>query len=92
MTELDPSPLTDRDRAILDFERSWWTQGGVKEVAIGEQFSLSTSRYYALLGEILDMPEAMEHDPLLVRRLHRMRDARRRARAAAADAHGAVRS
>lgn len=92
MTESDPSPLTDRDRAILDFERSWWAQGGVKEIAIGERFSLSTSRYYALLGEIMDMPEAMDHDPLLVRRLHRLRDARRRSRVASADATDAVQS
>jgi len=75
--------MTDRDRAILDFERSWWTEGGVKETAIQERFSLSASRYYALLGEIMDAPEAMEHDPLLVRRLRRLRDARRRARSEA---------
>ncbi len=84
MTELDAVPLTDRDRAILDFERSWWTRGGVKETAIGEELELSASRYYALLNEILEMPAAMEHDPLLVRRLRRLRDARRRDRAAAA--------
>lgn len=81
MTDVDTS-LTDRDRAILDFERSWWTQGGVKETAINEHFSLSTTRYYALLAEIMDMPAALDHDPLLVRRLHRLRDARRRSRAA----------
>ncbi|MGI8938927.1 MAG: DUF3263 domain-containing protein [Iamia sp.] len=87
MTDVDTS-LTDRDRAILDFERSWWTQGGVKERAILERFSLSTSRYYALLAEIMEMPAAMDHDPLLVRRLHRLRDARRRSRAATSDETG----
>lgn len=73
-------PLTDRDRAILDFERSWWTIGGLKETAIQERFELSASRYYELLGELMDDPAAMAHDPLLVRRLRRLRDARRRAR------------
>lgn len=77
-------PLTERDRAILDFERSWWAEGGVKEVAIRDRFDLSTSRYYDLLGELMDDPEAMAHDPLLVRRLRRLRDARQRARATAA--------
>ncbi|WCO67790.1 DUF3263 domain-containing protein [Iamia majanohamensis] len=86
MTDLDTVPLTDRDRAILDFERSWWTRGGVKETAIGEELELSASRYYALLAEIMDMPAAMDHDPLLVRRLRRLRDARRRSRAAGAEA------
>lgn len=82
-------PLTDRDRAILDFERSWWTIGGLKETAIQERFELSASRYYELLGELMDSPAAMAHDPLLVRRLRRLRDARRRARTEGAPAVGA---
>jgi hypothetical protein len=72
--------LTERDRAILDFERSWWSEQGPKETAILERFELSTTRYYQILGELLDSPEALEYDPLVVRRLQRMRDRRRRAR------------
>jgi hypothetical protein len=72
--------LTERDRAILDFERSWWSEPGPKDTAILERFELSATRYYQLLGELLDMPEALEHDPLLVRRLRRIRDRRRRER------------
>jgi hypothetical protein len=79
-------PLSERDRDILDFERSWWADGGVKETAIRDRFDLSTSRYYDLLGELMDDPEAMAHDPLLVRRLRRLRDARQRARASSAAA------
>lgn len=73
-------PLTDRDRAILDFERSWWSEPGPKEVAIRERFELSATRYYQILGELLESPEALEYDPLVVRRLRRLRDRRRRAR------------
>ena len=72
--------LTERDKAILDFERSWWAESGVKETAILERFELSASRYYQILGDLLDAPDAMQHDPLLVRRLRRMRDNRRRVR------------
>lgn len=72
--------LTERDRAILDFERSWWSESGPKELAIRERFELSTTRYYEILGELLDSPDAMEHDPLVVRRLRRLRDRRRRER------------
>jgi hypothetical protein len=72
--------LTDRDRAILDFERSWWTETGPKDTAIRERFELSGTRYYQLLNELLDAPEAYDHDPLLVRRLRRQRERRRRAR------------
>ena len=72
--------LTDRDRAILDFERTWWTEPGPKDAAIRERFELSGTRYYQLLTELLDDPAALEYDPLLVRRLRRVRERRRRAR------------
>ena len=72
--------LTERDRAILDFERSWWTESGPKEAAIRERFELSATRYYEILNELLESDEAYAYDPLVVRRLRRLRDRRRRAR------------
>ena len=72
--------LTERERAILEFERSWWAEPGPKELAIRERFDLSATRYYQLLGELVDSDDALEHDPLVIRRLRRMRDRRRRAR------------
>jgi hypothetical protein len=81
VSNLVPVSLSERDRAILDFERSWWAEGGVKETAIQERFELSASRYYELLGQLMDDPDALAHDPLLVRRLRRLRDARQKARA-----------
>jgi len=72
--------LTERDRAILDFERSWWHETGPKETLIQERFELSASRYYEILGRLLESPEAYAYDPLGVRRLRRLRDRRRRAR------------
>ena len=79
-SSLDAMALTDRDRAILDFERTWWQQTGPKEVAIRDRFELSTTRYYQILGELLDDAKAMDYDPLVVRRLRRLRERRRRAR------------
>lgn len=72
--------LTDRDRAILDFERTWWQHPGPKETLIQERFELSADRYYEILGQLLESAEAQAYDPLGVRRLRRMRDRRRRAR------------
>jgi hypothetical protein len=72
--------LSDRDRAILDFERSWWTEPGPKEVAIRDRFDLSAARYYQVLSGLLESQEAAAYDPLVVRRLRRLRDRRRRAR------------
>jgi hypothetical protein len=82
--------LTDHEQAILDFERTWWTLDGVKEVLIEQRLGMSSSSYYRVLNELLDRPEALEHDPLVVRRLRRLRDRRRRARlAGAAERHAA---
>ena len=72
--------LSDRDRAILDFERSWWLEPGPKEVAIKTRFDLSPTRYYQVLNELLESSDAIAYDPLVVRRLRRLRERRRRAR------------
>lgn len=74
--------LTDRDRAILGFERQWWKYAGAKEQAIREHFDMSSTRYYQLLSQLIDRPEALEHDPMLVKRLRRQRAQRQRQRAA----------
>ncbi|MFD0657679.1 DUF3263 domain-containing protein [Thermocatellispora tengchongensis] len=74
--------MTGRDRDLLAFERQWWRHAGAKEQAIRETFGISATRYYQLLGELIDRPEALAHDPMLVKRLRRMRADRRRDRAA----------
>ncbi len=75
-----PAGLTERDAAVLSFERHWWRHAGAKEQAIRGQFDLSAARYYQLLAVVIDSPAALAHDPMLVKRLHRMRDARAQAR------------
>ncbi len=82
--ESPDSALSDRDLKILEFERGWWRHAGAKEAAIRSQFSLSAARYYQLLNAVIDLPEALRHDPMLVKRLLRARDARTQARAARA--------
>ena len=72
--------LTDRDRAILDFERSWWLEPGSKTAAIRQRLRLSPTRYYELLTDLMSSPEAHRYDPLLIRRLRRLQARRRRAR------------
>lgn len=72
--------LSDRDRAVLEFERSWWTHPGPKEVAIRDRLDMSATRYRRLLASLVDSDEAEAYDPLVIRRLRRARDQRRRAR------------
>jgi hypothetical protein len=74
--------LSQLDVDILDFERSWWKHAGVKERAIKERFDMSATRYYQLLNTLLENPAALEHDPILVKRLTRLRTYRQRQRTA----------
>jgi len=74
--------LSERDQEILAFERQWWKFAGMKEQAIREQFEMSATRYYQVLNALIDRPEAIVFDPMLVKRLRRLRSARQRARSA----------
>lgn len=74
--------LTDTETAVLDFERSWWKFAGAKETAILEAFDWTPTRYYQVVNDLLGRPEAMAYDPMLVRRLQRLRDQRQANRAA----------
>ena len=67
---------------VLDFERAWASRIGPKDAAIRSEFSIPAARYYQMLYALIDSPAALRSDPLLVRRLQRLRDARARARAA----------
>ena len=72
----------DLERRILEFERYWWKYAGAKERAIREQFDMSATRYYKLLNAIIDTPDALAYDPILVKRLQRLRAFRQRQRTA----------
>ena len=74
--------LDDRSRGILDFEREGWKLTVPKERAIRERFGFSPARYHQLLNRIIDTPAALAYDPMLERRLRRVREARRRKRVA----------
>ncbi|BBZ37236.1 hypothetical protein MCNS_02990 [Mycobacterium conspicuum] len=82
----DDADITDglsrREHDILAFERQWWKFAGVKEDAIKELFSMSATRYYQVLNALVDRPEALAADPMLVKRLRRLRASRQKARAA----------
>ena len=74
--------LTEREVAVLAFERQWWKYAGAKESAIRDLFDMSATRYYQVLNALIDRPEALVADPMLVKRLRRLRSTRQRARSA----------
>jgi hypothetical protein len=81
-TERAAAGLGERDQNILEFERQWWKYAGAKEQAIRELFDMSSTRYYQIINTLIDTPEAMEFDPMLVKRLRRMRASRQKQRSA----------
>lgn len=76
----DTAALSERQQQMLVFERQWWRHAGSKEQAIRDRFGLSATRYYQALNQLLDMPEALAFDPMVVGRLRRLRSSRSRSR------------
>lgn len=75
--------LSELEAGVLDFERRWYTYGGAKDHAIRERFDLSAAGYFQVLNSLLENPAAYAVDPILVKRLRRIRDSRQRNRAQA---------
>ena len=74
--------LDRREREILAFEGQWWKYAGAKEQAVRELFDMSATRYYQVLNNLIDSRAALDADPMLIKRLRRLRSSRQRARAA----------
>ena len=72
--------LTETEQGILEFERQWWKHPGAKEQAIADLFGMSATRYYQTLNGLIDRPEALLFDPMLVKRMRRLRDQRQKQR------------
>ncbi|HEY5184754.1 MAG TPA: DUF3263 domain-containing protein [Actinomycetes bacterium] len=78
----DHGALSERDQRILEFERQWWKYAGAKEQAVRDLFDMSATRYYQVLNALIDRPESLAFDPMLVKRLRRLRASRQKARSA----------
>lgn len=65
--------LSERDLAVLEMERRTFRRRGAKEQAVRDELDLSSTRYHQVLNALLDDPEALEADPVLVGRLRRLR-------------------
>lgn len=72
--------LTEHERALLDFERHWWRCGATRADAAQRRFGLDAAEHRRTIAALIDSPAALEHDPVLVRRLRRMRATHRAGR------------
>ncbi|MGJ9373130.1 DUF3263 domain-containing protein [Nesterenkonia sp. CF4.4] len=73
--------ITEPEKKMLDLERQWWKYAGAKDEAIAQALQMSAVAYYQALNRLIDTEAALAHDPMLVKRLRRQREARHRARA-----------
>lgn len=76
------SGLSEQQAALLDFEKHWWSLDGSKESEIRDRFDISPTRYYQLLNALIDSPDALAYDPLLIKRMRRLREMRQKERTA----------
>jgi hypothetical protein len=74
------SELSELEIKMLDFERQWWRYAGAKESAIKELFDLTPPAYYQMLNNLIDREDALSAEPILVKRLRRLRESRTAAR------------
>jgi hypothetical protein len=74
------SGLSELEIKMLDFERQWWRYAGAKESAIKELFDLTPPAYYQMLNNLIDREDALTAEPILVKRLRRLRESRTAAR------------
>ena len=72
-----PVALCERDRVVLDIERTWWLDGRSKTEVVRARLRVSLARYNQLLGGLVGNKDAEDYDPLVVRRLRRARERRR---------------
>lgn len=72
--EREFAQLTEREQAMLEFEKLWWRHPGAKGEAIQDRFGVKPTRYFQQLNRLIDRPEALDFDPVLVHRLLRRRE------------------
>jgi hypothetical protein len=76
LADQEQSGLTRREHDMLAFERQWWRRAGAKDTAIRARFDLPPTRYYQVLNALVDRPDALAADPLVIGRLRRVRAGR----------------
>ena len=80
INDASSSGLSELELKMLEFERTWWRHAGAKESSIKELFNLTPPAYYQMLNNLIDRPAALMAEPLLVKRLLRVRQQRTAAR------------
>lgn len=75
--------LPIRHRMALRLAGATYRYEGAREADALEMLGYTPTRFRQVIGRLLDDPQAMAEEPTVVGRLRRLREVRRRARAAA---------
>ena len=60
--------LSDRDKAILEFERKWWRHEGAKASTAFQIFEMTEARYHQALSRLVYTEAAVLYAPDVCRR------------------------
>lgn len=74
------APLTDSDKALLDFAGRWYRYPGAQEQAMRDELGLSATSYWRKVNDLIDLPAALAYAPTTVKRLRQIRAERSAAR------------
>lgn len=72
--------MTESERTALRLAAATYRHPAVRETHALELLGLTPTLFWARVNGLLDRPDVLAEMPLEVRRLQRLRDARRRAR------------
>lgn len=68
--------LTDLEHRVLRLEAQFPRHSARKNERIRRDLGISTTRYYQILGTLIEKPEALASEPTLVARLRRLQHTR----------------
>ncbi len=69
--------LLPHEKQLLDFAKRQYRYPGKQEQDIRDELDMSATTYWRKINDLLDRPEALAYNPVLVNRLRRLRGARR---------------
>ena len=75
--------MTDDERVALGIEAAYWKHLGAKETHIRETLGWSAVRHAQVVNALINRADVEAEEPMVVRRLRRVRERRRRVRAMA---------
>lgn len=72
--------MSDDDKALLDLAGTFYAEESGRVAAMHSRFGMTPTRFWQRVNALLSSRDALEHDPVTVNRLRRLRSARVRSK------------